>query len=32
VREGVVGDHGDGAFSTGRGGAANIGLFLSFPS
>jgi len=25
VREGVVGDHGDGAFSTGRGGAANIG-------
>jgi hypothetical protein len=23
VREGVVGDHGDGAFSTGRGGAAN---------
>ncbi|RDL34682.1 Uncharacterized protein BP5553_07810 [Venustampulla echinocandica] len=25
VREGVVGDHGDGAFSTGRGGLANIG-------
>jgi hypothetical protein len=25
VREGVVGDHGDGAFSTGRGGVANIG-------
>ena len=25
VREGVVGDHGDGAFSTGRGGAANVG-------
>ena len=25
VREGVLGDHGDGAFSTGRGGAANIG-------
>lgn len=25
VREGVVGDHGDGAFSVGRGGAANIG-------
>jgi len=25
VREGVVGDHQDGAFSTGRGGAANIG-------
>ncbi|KAF4631530.1 hypothetical protein G7Y89_g6612 [Cudoniella acicularis] len=25
VREGVIGDHGDGAFSTGRGGAANIG-------
>jgi len=25
VREGVAGDHGDGAFSTGRGGAANIG-------
>ena len=25
VREGMVGDHGDGAFSTGRGGAANIG-------
>jgi len=25
VREGVVGDHGDGPFSTGRGGAANIG-------
>jgi len=25
VREGAVGDHGDGAFSTGRGGAANIG-------
>ncbi|TAQ83681.1 hypothetical protein B7494_g7992 [Chlorociboria aeruginascens] len=25
VREGVVGDHGDGAFSSGRGGAANIG-------
>jgi hypothetical protein len=25
VREGVVGDHGDGAFSTGRGGIANIG-------
>jgi len=25
VREGVVGDHHDGAFSTGRGGAANIG-------
>ncbi|RQM07007.1 hypothetical protein DH86_00000143 [Scytalidium sp. 3C] len=25
VREGTVGDHGDGAFSTGRGGAANIG-------
>jgi hypothetical protein len=25
VREGIVGDHGDGAFSTGRGGAANIG-------
>jgi len=25
VREGLVGDHGDGAFSTGRGGAANIG-------
>merc|ERR1712098_181111 len=25
VREGVVGEHGDGAFSTGRGGAANIG-------
>jgi len=25
VRQGVVGDHGDGAFSTGRGGAANIG-------
>ncbi|TVY36069.1 hypothetical protein LSUB1_G004740 [Lachnellula subtilissima] len=25
VREGVVGDHGDGAYSSGRGGAANIG-------
>jgi len=25
VREGVVGDHGDGAFSVGRGGVANIG-------
>ena len=25
VRQGVVGDHGDGAFSTGRGGVANIG-------
>ncbi|KAH9902299.1 hypothetical protein F4778DRAFT_737065 [Xylariomycetidae sp. FL2044] len=25
VREGDVGSHGDGAFSTGRGGAANIG-------
>jgi len=25
VREGLVGDQGDGAFSTGRGGAANIG-------
>ncbi|KAL2123138.1 hypothetical protein VTJ04DRAFT_3593 [Mycothermus thermophilus] len=25
VRVGVVGSHGDGAFSTGRGGAANIG-------
>lgn len=25
VRTGAVGDHGDGAFSTGRGGAANIG-------
>ncbi|TVY53212.1 hypothetical protein LCER1_G005197 [Lachnellula cervina] len=25
VREGAVGDHGDGAFSSGRGGAANIG-------
>ncbi|KAG9236467.1 hypothetical protein BJ875DRAFT_224766 [Amylocarpus encephaloides] len=25
VREGKVGDHGDGAYSTGRGGAANIG-------
>lgn len=25
VREGVVGDHGDGAYSAGRGGAANIG-------
>jgi Protein of unknown function (DUF3602) len=25
VREGAVGDHHDGAFSTGRGGAANIG-------
>merc|ERR1712225_49261 len=25
VREGVVGEHGDGAFSTGRAGAANIG-------
>jgi len=25
VREGPVGDHNDGAFSTGRGGAANIG-------
>jgi hypothetical protein len=25
VREGSIGDHGDGAFSTGRGGAANIG-------
>ncbi|KAL3419017.1 hypothetical protein PVAG01_09238 [Phlyctema vagabunda] len=25
VREGVAGDHHDGAFSTGRGGAANIG-------
>jgi hypothetical protein len=25
VREGIVGDHHDGAFSTGRGGAANIG-------
>lgn len=25
VREGAAGDHGDGAFSTGRGGAANIG-------
>jgi len=25
VREGPPGDHGDGAFSTGRGGAANIG-------
>ncbi|MCJ1252648.1 hypothetical protein MMC24_000454 [Lignoscripta atroalba] len=25
VREGPVGDQGDGAFSTGRGGAANIG-------
>ncbi|KAH6675496.1 hypothetical protein B0J14DRAFT_460090, partial [Halenospora varia] len=25
VREGVIGDHGDGAYSTGRGGAANIG-------
>jgi len=25
VRQGVAGDHGDGAFSTGRGGVANIG-------
>jgi Protein of unknown function (DUF3602) len=25
VREGVPGDHDDGAYSTGRGGAANIG-------
>jgi hypothetical protein len=25
VREGVPSDHGDGAYSTGRGGAANIG-------
>ncbi|MCJ1306423.1 hypothetical protein MMC25_000065, partial [Agyrium rufum] len=25
VREGPVGDQGDGAYSTGRGGAANIG-------
>lgn len=25
VREGAVGDHGDGPFSTGRGGAANVG-------
>jgi len=25
VREGIIGDHHDGAFSTGRGGAANIG-------
>lgn len=25
MREGVVGDHGDGAYSVGRGGAANIG-------
>jgi hypothetical protein len=25
VREGVVGGHDDGAFSTGRGGAANVG-------
>jgi hypothetical protein len=25
VREGGLGSHGDGAFSTGRGGAANIG-------
>lgn len=25
VREGAVGDHEDGAFSTGRGGVANIG-------
>jgi len=25
VRTGVIGSHGDGAFSTGRGGAANIG-------
>ncbi|KIN04803.1 hypothetical protein OIDMADRAFT_17693 [Oidiodendron maius Zn] len=25
VRKGEVGDHGDGAFSTGRGGVANIG-------
>jgi len=25
VREGIVGDHGDGAFSTGRGGEGNIG-------
>ncbi|KAG9246668.1 hypothetical protein BJ878DRAFT_533067 [Calycina marina] len=25
VRQGVPGDHGDGAFSVGRGGAANIG-------
>ncbi|KAM7206601.1 hypothetical protein V8F33_000244 [Rhypophila sp. PSN 637] len=25
VRAGVIGTHGDGAFSTGRGGAANIG-------
>jgi hypothetical protein len=25
VREGAAGDHGDGAYSSGRGGAANIG-------
>ncbi|MCJ1242941.1 hypothetical protein MMC30_000137 [Trapelia coarctata] len=25
IREGIVGDQGDGAYSTGRGGAANIG-------
>ena len=25
VREGAIGDHGDGPFSTGRGGAANVG-------
>ncbi|KAH8676832.1 hypothetical protein BGZ60DRAFT_371352 [Tricladium varicosporioides] len=25
VREGAIGDHGDGAYSTGRGGVANIG-------
>jgi len=25
TREGVVGDHGDGAYGTGRGGAGNVG-------
>ncbi|KAG0650590.1 hypothetical protein D0Z07_2763 [Hyphodiscus hymeniophilus] len=31
VREGVVGDHGDGAFSTGRGGAANSECLNRWP-
>jgi hypothetical protein len=32
VREGVPGDHGDGAYSTGRGGAANIGSAHTKPT
>ena len=32
MREGVTGDHGDGAYSTGRGGAANIGSAHTKPT